>query len=369
MLVGFFLAFIPGVIFLIWFSFSMYIMVDEDKRGLDALLASKGYVEGYWWNTFGKFFVIWLLSLLISVVPFVGQILSLLFTPFLILFLVNVYKNLKEIKSSEGGIREQGGRTLWGVMAGIGLLVPIVGLLIALGTLGPNLNMMLRQVAVGGAGSVNSSQSTPLFPQVTVAPETVEEIALSGETIEESENDSVSSVLWQDPAGDVGQEGVQRWLDIKTVTVIGQNDVLMITVTLNNQLAAFYNAGRQDQPLGRLISLYIDSDVNRDTGGATLPDSSRTGYDISMDVILEAKPDMPDARVVHVPVSRIEGKRIRSLGRLVQEQVTLSGKEITLHFPYEVGGLTRGDQVRLCYRELAQGRGEGLSKDKLIILP
>ncbi len=368
-MLGFFLAVIPGIIFLVWFSFAMYVMVDEDKRGLDTLLASKSYVAGHWWDTFGKILVIWLLSMLVSVIPFLGQILTIIFTPFLILFLVNVYRNLKEIKSRSGVPGKQGSKVLWGTLAGLGLLSPIAGLVVVVVAMGPNLPTLLNQLPLGAGGAGFTSQATPHpMGQLPQGPTTtVDVIEIEAPPIPENGIFS-ESAMWHDPAGDVSQESVGRWLDIRSVSIVSQEDTLVVTMTLNNLLAAFYNAGRRGQSLGRLISLYLDSDVNRNTGGAIFSSSGRTGYDVKLDIILEAKVNEPEARTIHVPVSKIEGKRIRSLGRLVQEQIKMSAREVTIELPYGLAGLKSGDQVRICFQELAQGAGEGLSKDKLILL-
>lgn len=45
-LTGFLLFVVPGIAFLIWFTFSFYILVYENRKGMDALLTSKEYVKG-----------------------------------------------------------------------------------------------------------------------------------------------------------------------------------------------------------------------------------------------------------------------------------------------------------------------------------
>lgn len=51
---GFLLLFIPGVIFTVWFMFSLLVFVFEGKTGTDALKASKALVSGRWWGVFGR---------------------------------------------------------------------------------------------------------------------------------------------------------------------------------------------------------------------------------------------------------------------------------------------------------------------------
>jgi hypothetical protein len=54
---GFMLFIIPGIIFSIWFGFSVYVLISEDLRGMNALFRSKQLVAGYWWKVLWRFFV------------------------------------------------------------------------------------------------------------------------------------------------------------------------------------------------------------------------------------------------------------------------------------------------------------------------
>lgn len=47
---GTILFIIPGIIFAVWFSFANYFLILEDKRGIEALKASKKLVQGKWWS-------------------------------------------------------------------------------------------------------------------------------------------------------------------------------------------------------------------------------------------------------------------------------------------------------------------------------
>lgn len=77
---GFILFIVPGVIFSIWYMFAMIISITEDKKGWNAMVASKMYVKGRWWA------VVWRLiagTLLISLCSFLmslilGQLVDLL---------------------------------------------------------------------------------------------------------------------------------------------------------------------------------------------------------------------------------------------------------------------------------------------------
>ena len=104
-------------------------MFDEERRGLDTLLASREYVRGYGWNTLGKMTVIWLIYLIIGILPFIGQILSMLFTPFFLLYVLAIYHDLKSIKGTVELDNAPGTKTFWWAVTIIGMIIPIAVLL------------------------------------------------------------------------------------------------------------------------------------------------------------------------------------------------------------------------------------------------
>jgi hypothetical protein len=95
---GFLLLIIPGIIFLVWFAFAQFILASEDERGMKAILKSKEYVRGKWLDVFLRLFIVWIMSGCVGMVPVIGPIVSLLFFPFVMIFIYLVYKDLKEIK-------------------------------------------------------------------------------------------------------------------------------------------------------------------------------------------------------------------------------------------------------------------------------
>lgn len=135
LITGFVCAILPGIAFMVWFTFCFYILLLEDRRGMDSLLVSMEYVRGYWWDTFIKLFLVWLVSALLSAIPFVGQILSLIFAPFFMLFMLTIYRDLKSVKGEVEVSAGQGARVFWWVLAIIGMLLPILGLAGAVVTL------------------------------------------------------------------------------------------------------------------------------------------------------------------------------------------------------------------------------------------
>ncbi|HOX30378.1 MAG TPA: hypothetical protein P5080_04525 [Candidatus Paceibacterota bacterium] len=49
-LCGYLLLLVPGIIFSIWFSFATIVFLFENEKGMNALLKSREYVRGKWWN-------------------------------------------------------------------------------------------------------------------------------------------------------------------------------------------------------------------------------------------------------------------------------------------------------------------------------
>ena len=132
LLTGFVFGILPGVLCLVWFLFCFYILIEEDRRGLDSLLASMEYVKGYWWNTFGKLFAIWFISMIVGIIPFIGTALSILFYPFLMLFVLNMYRDLKGIKGEAEITAGSGMKAFWWIVTWVGLILPMVALVGAL---------------------------------------------------------------------------------------------------------------------------------------------------------------------------------------------------------------------------------------------
>lgn len=122
---GVFLFIIPAIIFSIWFSFSVFILADEDQKGMNALLRSKEYVKGLWWRVLWRYTAIGLIILSLGIILFiilgipVGLVLaslelgpttielistilqtglSFFLTPFVVLYSFLLYTKVKEYK-------------------------------------------------------------------------------------------------------------------------------------------------------------------------------------------------------------------------------------------------------------------------------
>jgi len=95
---GFILLIIPGIIFLVWFSFSQLIVITEGLGVRASLARSKELVKGRFWPVLGRFIVfalaIGLFQIFLSRIPFVGGFVSIFFTPLFILPSYLLYKEL-----------------------------------------------------------------------------------------------------------------------------------------------------------------------------------------------------------------------------------------------------------------------------------
>lgn len=351
---GLTLFLVPGLILGLSMSLCFYALIDEDLHGMDAVLASRLYMRGHWWNTFIKFFLVWLVSIAVSLIPFVGQLLSFVFTPFLLLYMVIVYRDLKEAAGEVD--LQSGSRWLWAIMAAAGIVLPLLGLVGAMVTLGPKLPGMIKQIEDGTIAGIDPAQlhGLPSSP-------------VSGQRSTPSVVRRLQSVdgfwIWRDPIGDTSN----RLLDIKEVSAKSGQEELLLTVTLARPVGHYY-AAADVSTFAPLVSFYLDSDVNRETGGKAIAESGRSGYDMVVDVLLEARPDDVDKGEEHVVLYTLDGQERRALDARDDTTVTVSGNTLKIRLPYNLFHVGPGDTLRICYREVGQQQGSGLAKDKLIPL-
>lgn len=125
---GTLLLIIPGIIFSIWFSFALYILILEGVRGTQALSASRELVKGYFWPVLWRwvapYFIFGLLLTIIFVIPvyliglalgnpmagfaaetpwwadLISSVLSILTVPLFTIIGVLIYNSLKKEKES-----------------------------------------------------------------------------------------------------------------------------------------------------------------------------------------------------------------------------------------------------------------------------
>ncbi|MBU0647957.1 hypothetical protein KJ855_02145 [Patescibacteria group bacterium] len=156
---GFVLLIIPAIIFGVWYSFSEFILISREERGLDVLVKSKAYTRGMWWDVFWRMAVAiaivmgvavgmdviaqmisfiesllsnmageqeWLALIMVVVLALVSVAVRLLVNIFAETFgLIYRYKIFKSIKSIKSLSVEKGKKsnTIWLAVAGMVLVV------------------------------------------------------------------------------------------------------------------------------------------------------------------------------------------------------------------------------------------------------
>jgi len=130
---GFLLFFIPGVFFMVWFAFAVFILPNEDEKGMNAVLKSKEYVKGHEVDVFVRLFLISLASSGVSLIPLIGSILSIIFYPFVMIFVYLIYEDLRSIKGDVSRHFSAGEKLVWIGIATLGYIVVLVFIVVLLG--------------------------------------------------------------------------------------------------------------------------------------------------------------------------------------------------------------------------------------------
>ncbi len=152
---GYLLFVVPGIIFSVWFAFCQFILARDNVRGMDALLRSREYVRDMWFEVFGRLAVVWLASLFLGAIPFLGPLLSLLFAPFVMVFTFFIYEDLAGIKGASLSYRNAtGAKCKW---VGVGALGYVVLPLIVIAMFGAAMLLpflMLKGMLLSGNSQI-----------------------------------------------------------------------------------------------------------------------------------------------------------------------------------------------------------------------
>jgi len=271
--------------------------------------------------------------------------------------MVALYRNLRETEDAQPS-----GVGRWWLMAGIGMILPVFGLVGAIVTLGPQLPMILQQIEqqYQEAARIGFGRPPVVHHPVSPATATRPKVSVAGKEHQE---------VWHDSVGDTVDFGVGHWLDISTVVVRATDNILHLDIQMHFPLTAAFNAASTtSQPLYRLAVVYFDTDVDRRTGGRAGKKAVRSGYDYGLDITLEAPRNAPKKGQVHVALFRVVNGIRKFLGPLPDNHIHTNAKHIRVTLPYETLGLQAGEKLRLSFVEFYQKQGSGLSKDKLIDL-
>lgn len=96
---GFLLLIVPGLIFVVWFAFSRFLVIERGLKIKQALLKSKEMVKGIYWKILGRLIIFSVFTVLIqmvlSIIPYnFGTVVSSLFGGLYMLPLYLLYKEL-----------------------------------------------------------------------------------------------------------------------------------------------------------------------------------------------------------------------------------------------------------------------------------
>jgi hypothetical protein len=128
-LFGTVLLIVPGVIFAVWFMFAPLVLITSDTKGVKALKKSKSLVHGIWGPVFFRVIALMAFSLLLSIVSnvfidfleklfsmnesnasmIVDLLYQLIVTPFAIVYMYELYKNLIHADTESNPICLSGG--------------------------------------------------------------------------------------------------------------------------------------------------------------------------------------------------------------------------------------------------------------------
>lgn len=149
---------VPGIVLMVWFTFSFFILAREGKSGMEALLSSREYVKGLWWPVFARLFPVWAPAYLLGYLPGAGPLLSLLFMPFLTAYTYYIYEDLAVMK---GAVRQPSARERksWSVLAAAGAIIAVVAVAYTLRH--ADLKKVFLQGTAGKAAPAMKAAPTP----------------------------------------------------------------------------------------------------------------------------------------------------------------------------------------------------------------
>lgn len=145
------LLIIPGIVFAVWFSFSAFVLAQEDTRGLNALLKSKEYVRGKWWQVFGTLIVLMfgvaVIIIACAIISRLNPTPSVVMTAIILMIvlliayypfaLIQFYNLFARIKNEKGVVPVPAkGRGLFGTFAVLGILAPIIFFILTISYIG-----------------------------------------------------------------------------------------------------------------------------------------------------------------------------------------------------------------------------------------
>ncbi|OGM32835.1 hypothetical protein A2803_05840 [Candidatus Woesebacteria bacterium RIFCSPHIGHO2_01_FULL_44_21] len=142
---GYMLFLIPGFILSIWFWFGMFVLIDENKRGMNALLVSRDYIKGFIVKVFTRWFLFGILTAVVSSLPSLllkdtsyeglssiySTVISFIITPLSLIYGYLLYKSLKAQKPDLKPDLSKNRKLKYVTVAALGYLL-VIGVIIYL---------------------------------------------------------------------------------------------------------------------------------------------------------------------------------------------------------------------------------------------
>ncbi|MCB9812559.1 hypothetical protein H6778_02790 [Candidatus Nomurabacteria bacterium] len=143
---GMVLFVVPGIILSVLLAFSQVVFVAEGRRGLDALLRSRQLVLGRWWGIFGRLLGFGLLLYIVVLIPFailvvllgegsllaelLYQVINAVLAVVMLFGMYTLYKARAQQQPTTAFVPTEA-RTKYKLLAALGLLLPIIGIGVA----------------------------------------------------------------------------------------------------------------------------------------------------------------------------------------------------------------------------------------------
>jgi len=93
--IGLMLLIIPGIILGIMFMLTIHVVMLEGKSAIEAMSRSKNLVNKRWMNAFLLIIIILIISIIVSMIPFIGPLLTILVYPYFVVVLTFFYYSMK----------------------------------------------------------------------------------------------------------------------------------------------------------------------------------------------------------------------------------------------------------------------------------
>jgi len=128
---------VPGLIFAIWFSFAVFVLIEEDLKGMDALLKSKKYVTGRWgsvaWRIGFMGLIVMGIAIIMNIVigilgfssdsGLLNTLISLVVTPLVMTYTFLLYSYAKKTRENLSFVPSSRNKSLFLIVGVLGTII------------------------------------------------------------------------------------------------------------------------------------------------------------------------------------------------------------------------------------------------------